>query len=110
MLRKGSWGKINWIVARVTAVLIMIFVVDVSYFWLSHQHVSFTQWDDFFDDKLTVLLFFCALVSILFHAWIGVWTVLTDYIKNKTLQGLLEVLFVLFLCACLFCGFYLLGG
>ena len=40
----------------------------------------------------TVVLF-----SVLGHAWVGIWTVFTDYIKNAPLRAVLEVLLILFL-------------
>jgi succinate dehydrogenase / fumarate reductase membrane anchor subunit len=111
MVKKhSSWGKINWLVARITAVIIMAFVIDVSYFWLSHHEVTFLQWGVFLNDSVHFFLLAFALISILFHAWIGIWTVLTDYVKCKYLQVFLEILFVSLLSGCLLWGFYLLGG
>jgi succinate dehydrogenase / fumarate reductase membrane anchor subunit len=37
--------------------------------------------DGFFSSAFTKVFTLLALVSILIHAWIGMWQVLTDYVK-----------------------------
>ena len=106
----GSWGKVNWIVARVTAVFLLVFIVLLSFFWLSSDKLTHADWVGFFADPKAALITVLALFSLVFHAWIGIWTVLTDYAKNKILQISLEVLLILLLGGCLFWGLFLLGG
>ena len=108
--KHNSWGKINWLVARVSAVIISAFFILTSVFWLSSDNLNYYQWQLFFLDEKMAALAILTLLSIVVHAWIGVWTVLTDYVKNKRLRLLLECLFVLFLSVCLFWGVVLLGG
>lgn len=40
---------------------------------------------------------FIVLLSILWHAWIGLWTVFTDYVKNRPIRLILEILVSLLL-------------
>ena len=31
------------------------------------------------------------ILSLMLHAWVGIWTVLTDYVKPAWLRGLIEI-------------------
>ena len=51
--------------------------------------------------KVATVLF---ILSLLFHAWIGIWTIFTDYVKPYVLRAVLNVLVLLMLAACFFWG------
>ena len=51
-----------------------------------------------------------ALVSILIHAWIGMWQVLTDYVKPLALRLVLQLAIVVALVAYVLYGFVVVWG
>ena len=51
-----------------------------------------------------------ALLSLVVHAWIGVWQVLSDYIKPAFLRGSLQFIFSVTLLAYLAAGFITVWG
>ncbi|GAM73170.1 succinate dehydrogenase hydrophobic membrane anchor protein [Vibrio ishigakensis] len=51
-----------------------------------------------------------ALASILIHAWIGLWQVLTDYIKPTLLRGSLQFALIAVLFGYFFSGLFILWG
>ncbi|GAL36190.1 succinate dehydrogenase hydrophobic membrane anchor protein [Vibrio maritimus] len=51
-----------------------------------------------------------ALASLLIHAWIGLWQVLTDYIKPTMLRGALQLTVIAVLLGYFFSGFFILWG
>ena len=59
------------------------------------------------DPKVFTLL---TLLCVLIHAWIGLWQVLTDYIKPVGLRGALQFALVVVLFVYLMTGFVVLWG
>jgi succinate dehydrogenase / fumarate reductase, membrane anchor subunit len=51
-----------------------------------------------------------ALLSLFYHAWIGIWTVITDYIKPVALRLIIEIIVVLALICYLIWGIEILWG
>ena len=53
---------------------------------------------------------FFTLLCVLIHAWIGLWQVLTDYIKPVGLRGALQFALVVVLFVYVMTGFVVLWG
>jgi succinate dehydrogenase / fumarate reductase membrane anchor subunit len=102
--KHGSGKGINdWMIQRASAVIMFsyLLLLCVALFTISP---GFQGWHAFFAMwwvKIATLIF---LVSLLFHAWIGIWTVLTDYVHQGCIRLILEFIFVLSLFAYFFWG------
>ena len=97
-------GKINWLLARISAIFILIYLILISMVWLVDAPSNYIAWRIALLSPLMRLSFVLCLGGILLHAWIGVWTVLTDYVTCKFLQNLLHVSAFLMLIACFVWG------
>ena len=106
--RADHRGLRDWLVQRVTALLIGAYAVFILVYFLYHPSVYFSQWHRLFHHLLMKVFTFAVLFSIVWHAWIGLWTVFTDYIKNRSLRLALEMLVILLLVGYLSWGFEIL--
>lgn len=98
MLAKSNHrGFYDWIAQRVSAVLIGGYAVFIFAFILMNQPMQFSVWHDLFSHLMMKIATFLTLLAVLWHAWIGLWTVLTDYIKCNALRLLLEIALILVL-------------
>ena len=88
-------GFHEWVVQRVSAVLIGIYAVFLFAFIFTHSPMHFSTWDTLFSNVVMKIATFVVLIAILWHAWIGLWTVFTDYVKNNAVRLLLEILVIL---------------
>lgn len=88
-------GFHEWVVQRVSAVLIGIYAVFLFAFIFTHSPIDFSIWNALFSNLVMKIATFVVLIAILWHAWIGLWTVFTDYVKNNAVRLLLEVLVIL---------------
>jgi succinate dehydrogenase / fumarate reductase, membrane anchor subunit len=73
-------GLADFIVQRITAVIIGIYVVAVLVFFLGNpnlDHAELTAWFGSFPMQAFTT---AAVLSTAAHAWIGLWTVGTDYL------------------------------
>lgn len=87
-------GLQEWLVQRITAVLIGIYGISLLIFTFFHSSIDYFSWYLLFTHPLMKLATLIVLVSILWHAWIGLWTVLTDYVKNRWIRRSLEIIII----------------
>jgi len=74
-------GMRDWIIQRASAVLMTIYFLFLLLWVLIHPVVTYASWNHLFACqwmKVATIVFFIALI---FHAWVGIWTVITDYVK-----------------------------
>lgn len=88
-------GLRDWIVQRVTALLIGVYTLFLFAYFLSNPSLTYATWRGLFDSLWMRLATLLVLVSVLWHAWIGLWTVFTDYVKPKCVRLLLQALVIL---------------
>ncbi len=108
-------GLSDWIIQRVSAVILGIYTLIMLTVWLSHP--NYTAWHAFMTGtgmRITTLLTLLALAA---HAWVGLWTVLTDYITVRhmgenavALRLVLEVACVLMIFVDVIWGIQILWG
>ena len=92
-------GLKDWLIQRVTAVVLGIYLVVMGFYFLTHPHLTYEQWSTLFHCKLFLGLNVLMVLSLVLHAWIGLWTVTTDYLKKTCVRLLVQMLIALTLLA-----------
>lgn len=111
-------GLSDWIVQRVSAVILAVYTVVVLGFILCQgSALTFDAWSAFMLGTCMRIFTLLALLSLAGHAWVGVWTVLTDYVTttqmgNKAifLRLVLQVAMSLMIFVLLVWGIQILWG
>jgi succinate dehydrogenase / fumarate reductase membrane anchor subunit len=98
-------GLRDWIVQRMTAVVLGLFSLYLLYFTFCTPNLNFELWQALFASTWMKTFSLLALLCLMLHAWIGVWTVLTDYVKPMALRLFLEVSVVVALVCYFIWGF-----
>ena len=96
-------GSRDWVVQRISAVVLAVYSLVMLGLFLTHQP-TFELWQGFMLSlpmRLFTLLMILALVG---HAWVGMWTVLTDYVKSNGLRFVLQSAMILAVLVYLFWG------
>lgn len=88
-------GLREWFWQRITGILMVLYFVGVMGFLLKHPHLRYYEWHGLFGNWWMKLATALVLLGLLYHAWIGMWTVYTDYIKIAWLNITIQVLTVL---------------
>lgn len=104
----GRNGLSDWLVQRVSALIIGIYFVYLMGFFLCHPHLEYEVWQRLFAHSFMKISTVLVILAVCAHAWIGLWTVFTDYIKCSRLRALLEVLLILLLLTYVIWGISLL--
>ena len=74
-------GLSDWVIQRVSAVILAAYtVVVVGYLLLGE--IGYTEWSALFDQTWMQIFTLLAILSTVAHAWIGMWTIGTDYIRE----------------------------
>jgi succinate dehydrogenase / fumarate reductase membrane anchor subunit len=106
----GGKGIRDWIFQRVTAVFLAGYTFFLLYFWLAHPTLAADQWQGLFSGLCMRLATFLALVALLIHVWIGMWTILTDYVHAYCIRIILLSVVGFSLLGYLGWGLYILWG
>ena len=88
-------GLRDWLLQRVSAVVLLLYFLVLGFFFCSHKPLTYGTLQAFFYQDWVRVFSLLALLSVLLHAWIGIWTVLTDYVKCSCLRLILEVVVAL---------------
>ena len=91
----AHYGWREWLAQRVTAVIMALFAVVIFGFFVVNGTVSYQDWKELFGSQLFRVLALLFLISVYYHAWIGVRDVLMDYIKPVSIRLLLQVIVIL---------------
>jgi succinate dehydrogenase / fumarate reductase membrane anchor subunit len=87
----GGNGKRDWLLQRFSAVVIAAYTFYLFYIFLSSSNLDFVSWHSFNASLCTKIFTLLTILSLCVHAWIGIWTICTDYLKCSCLR--LTVLF-----------------
>ena len=80
----GRSGLSDWLMQRVTAVLLLAYTVLIA-FMVFFCDLQYAEWKGLFDQVWMKVFSLAALLSIAMHAWIGLWSVSTDYLISRVL-------------------------
>ncbi|MFT3741652.1 MAG: succinate dehydrogenase, hydrophobic membrane anchor protein [Gammaproteobacteria bacterium] len=103
-------GLRDWIVQRISSLILAAYAVFLIFFVLFHSPLTFQVWHDLFQHGWMRVFSFLALLSMVYHTWIGIWTVLTDYIKCAYFRLTLLVLVIAALLSYLVWGIDIIWG
>lgn len=103
-------GFRDWLVQRVSAVLLAAYALFMLGYFLCHRDLEFGQWQALFAHPFMRIFTFATLVAIVLHAWIGMWMVYTDYIKPTWIRFIVQTLTIVLFLFYLGWGFEILWG
>jgi succinate dehydrogenase / fumarate reductase membrane anchor subunit len=106
----AHYGLKDWLVQRVTAVLMALYTLLVLAIALWNGGIDHALWKSLFANGAFRLASFLFMVALLYHAWIGVRDIYMDYVKPVGLRLALEVATVAVLVAYLGWTIQLLWG
>lgn len=95
-------GLKDWFIQRLSALYFAIYSLFLLGFIIFHPHLSYSEWLALFSCNLFKVASVIALLMLTLHAWIGIWTVTTDYLKPTALRITVQSL-VFFLLLTQFC-------
>ena len=91
----ASTGLRDWLIQRVSAVIIGLYSLFLLAFLWFHPDLQFGDWQGLFQQQWFRMFTLVTVVSLVGHAWIGMWTVATDYLHPVSVRLVFEVAVIL---------------
>jgi succinate dehydrogenase / fumarate reductase membrane anchor subunit len=79
----GRNGLYDWVVQRISALVIAAYFLFIVFFLVANPDLSYEQWHGLFSCLWMKVFSTISLLMLLAHVWIGVWSVLTDYMTPR---------------------------
>ena len=97
----GRSGVYDWLVQRVTAVILLAYVLFLVGFIIHADGLSYLEWRALFAQLWMRVFSLVALLALCAHAWIGMWTIGTDYLTTTALGSAAAAVRLLYNLFCL---------
>lgn len=91
----AHYGLIDWLAQRVTGIVMAVFVVVMAVALLQGVGANFESWRAFMSGGLVRFIAFLFIVSVAWHAWVGVRDIWMDYVQPAGIKLALHVLTLL---------------
>ncbi len=91
----AHYGLMDWLVQRITGVVMVVFTLVVAVGLIMGAGSSYESWRAFMSAGLMRFVGFLFIVSLCWHAWIGVRDIWMDYVQPAGIKLTLHVLTLL---------------
>ncbi|EAQ32706.1 MULTISPECIES: succinate dehydrogenase, hydrophobic membrane anchor protein [Idiomarina] len=106
----GRSGPHDFILLRASAVVMLLYVLFMVGFFASTADVTYANWTGLFSNLWMKVFTLLALTGVLVHGWIGIWQVLTDYVKASGVRAFIQFVFSVGLIIVWLTGLFVLWG
>jgi succinate dehydrogenase / fumarate reductase membrane anchor subunit len=96
----AHYGFRDWLAQRVTGVLMALFTIVLLLQVLVGAPMGYDKWAGIFAAQWMKVFTFVVIVSLLYHAWVGMRDIWMDYIKPVGLKLALQVFTIVWLVGC----------
>ena len=96
----AHYGLRDWLSQRVTAALMALFTLVVLVQVLMPGPMGYDKWAGIFAQQWMKVLTFVVVVSLAYHAWVGMRDIWMDYVKPVGLRLVLQVATIGWLVGC----------
>jgi succinate dehydrogenase / fumarate reductase membrane anchor subunit len=98
----AHYGLRDWLVQRITAVLMALFtVVLLVQLLFTRGPLGYDTWAGIFAAQWMKLFTFVVIVALAWHAWVGMRDIWMDYVKPVGMRLTLQVATIVWLVGCL---------
>lgn len=91
----AHYGLRDWLIQRITAVVMAVYIVSLAAYLLWQPGLDYDIWIALFSSlpvRTFTLLF---LMSLFYHAWVGIRDIVMDYVKSAATRLAIHVLVIL---------------
>ena len=106
----GRSGVSDWVIQRVSAVILALYTVFIVAYLLFNPGLDYVTWSNLFAQTWMRIFSLLAFISLAAHAWVGLWTVTTDYLKSTCVRFGAQIVIILAVFVFLVWGIQVLWG
>ena len=93
-------GLAVWMVLRVSAVILAAYTLFLLGYVVLNPGMGYAEWQGLFSNNAMRIFSLLSLVALCAHAWVGIWTISTDYLTPMALGKSATAVRFIFQAAC----------
>lgn len=98
-LTGAHYGLRDWLMQRITAVLMIIYTVAMVLFLVAMPQ-DFSSWQAFFAQTWVRVFTQVTFIAVVLHAWVGIRDLWMDYFQSAALRLFLHTATIVWLVGC----------
>jgi len=91
----AHYGLRDWLIQRITAVLMAVYLVVLAAYLLMQPDPGYDSWTGLFSSQAVRTFTLLFMLSLFYHAWVGIRDIVMDYVKSAAVRLVIHVLVVL---------------
>lgn len=91
----AHYGLRDWLLQRVTAALMAACLLAFAVYLMVQPRVDYDAWTALFSSDVVKTFSLLFLLSLFFHAWVGVRDIVMDYVKSFVVRLAIHVLVIM---------------
>jgi len=88
----GRTGLQDWLIQRISAIFMALYTILMVTVWICMPENDIAAWERVMSMKAMRIVTFLAILSLVAHVWVGLWTVTTDYLKVTFIRMLVQII------------------
>ncbi len=107
----GRSGLFDWLIQRFSAVVLGAYALCILGSFVWNPDMNYQEWTAIFESNVMRIFSLITLIALCAHAWVGMWTISTDYLNSLQLGERATFFRLLFQagCALLICVYLIWG-
>ncbi len=91
----AHYGLRDWLIQRITAAVMAVCGLALAGYLLLQPRLNYDVWTGLFSGQTVRTFTLLFLLSVFYHAWIGIRDIVMDYIKSAGIRLVMHVLVIL---------------
>ena len=91
----AHYGLRDWLIQRITAVVMVVYLLSLAVYLLMQSYLDYDVWSALFSSLPVRTFSLLFLLSLFYHAWVGIRDVVMDYVKSAAVRLVIHVLVIL---------------
>jgi succinate dehydrogenase / fumarate reductase membrane anchor subunit len=91
----AHYGLRDWLIQRITAVVMVLYTLGIAGYLLLQPVLDYNAWTLLFSSNVVRTFSLLFLLSVFYHAWIGVRDIVMDYVKPAAIRLIIYVVVIL---------------
>ncbi|HUV98825.1 MAG TPA: succinate dehydrogenase, hydrophobic membrane anchor protein [Gallionella sp.] len=91
----AHYGLRDWLIQRITAILMVLYLISITGYLLMQPYLDYDVWTGLFSSQAVRTFTLLFLLSLFYHAWVGIRDIVMDYVNSAAARLVVHVLVIL---------------
>jgi succinate dehydrogenase / fumarate reductase, membrane anchor subunit len=91
----AHYGLRDWLIQRITGVVMLLYTLGIGGYLLLQPKLDYNAWSLLFSSNVVRTFTMLFLLSVFYHAWIGVRDIVMDYVNPAMIRLFIHMMVIL---------------